>query len=402
MIDELYGATCFSKLDLRSGYHQILLNPNDRYKTAFRTHHGHYEWLVMPFRLTNALATFQNLMHEIFKDMLRKFVLVFFDDILVYSSNWKDHLCHLETVLKTLQHHELYARLAKCSFGVMEVEYLGHVLSGKGVAMDIQKVLAVKDWPQPTNIKQLRRLLGLTGYYRKFIKNYATIAAPLTDLLKKDSFKWSATATKAFDLLKSALTSALVLTIPNFKEPFILETDAFGMGIGAVLCQGHHSIAYFSKLSARMQCQSAYIREFYAIIEAIAKFWHYLLSHKFIMRTDQQSLKVLLEQNLQTPEQQQWLPKFLGYDFTIQYKPGRENVPADALSRSLMMAWSEYNNDWLKQVGQGIQQDAQLLQIFNQCLQGQVYAHHYTVKDGLLFWKDRLVLPVGGEFRFRL
>lgn len=167
------------------------------------------------------------------------------------------------------------------------------------------------------------------------MKGYASIVAPLTDLLKKDSIKWYVSAITAFNKLKEVMTSALVLAIPNFKKPFVLETDASGTGIGVVLSQDEHPIAYFSKkLSSRMQKQSAYIREFHAITEALAKFRHYLLGHKFIIRTDQKSLKELLEQRLQTPEQQQWLPKFLGYDFVIQYKPDRENIHVDALSRS--------------------------------------------------------------------
>nr|KYP59153.1 Retrovirus-related Pol polyprotein from transposon 17.6 [Cajanus cajan] len=271
LIDELFGATIFSKLDLRSGYHQILLNPEDRYKNAFRTHHGHFEWLVMPFGLTNALATFQSLMNDIFHGLLRKFVLVFFDDILVYSSSLKDHLYHLEVVLQILQRQQLYARFSKCSFGVKEIDYLGHTLSGSGVAMDCNKLQAVKEWPRPINLKQLRGFLGLTGYYQRFVKGYAQIATPLTDLLKKYAFQWTVTADNAFQQLKEALTTAPVLAIPNFSVPFVLETDTSGSGVGAVLSQENHPIAY-KKLSARMQNQSAYTREFYAITEALSKF----------------------------------------------------------------------------------------------------------------------------------
>ncbi|MCH89429.1 transposon Tf2-1 polyprotein, partial [Trifolium medium] len=278
LLDELFGAKVFSKLDLRAGYHQILMNPSDRHKTAFRTHHGHYEW---------------------------KFVLVFFDDILVYSPSWVAHLEHLHIVLQLLSDHHLFVKLSKCSFGMNEVEYLGHVVSGNGVSMDKLKVQAVMDWPIPSNVKQLRGFLGLTGYYRRFIKSYATISAPLTDLLKKDQFQWSTTTAVSFDTLKKAVTSAPVLALPNFSQPFVLETDASNIGLGAVLSQQGHPIAYFSKkLGPNVQKQSAYLREFRAITEALAKFRHYLLGHKFIIRTDQQSLKALLDQSLQTPEQQ--------------------------------------------------------------------------------------------------
>jgi hypothetical protein len=188
LLDELYGASHFSKLDLRSGYHQILVAPQDRYKTAFRTHQGLYEWLVMPFGLTNAPATFQSLMNQVFQHLLRKSVLVFFDDILVYSPSWNEHLLHLHEVLQLLRDHCLYAKVSKCSFGVTKIDYLGHIVSGSGVEMDDSKVKAVMEWPLPCNIKQLRGFLGLTGYYRRFIKNYALIALPLTALLKKDQF----------------------------------------------------------------------------------------------------------------------------------------------------------------------------------------------------------------------
>ena len=189
-------------------------------------------------------------MNDIFKGALRRFVLVFFDDILIFSPSWKDHLSHLEFVLSILKQHQLFARFSKCTFGVREIDYLGHTLSGAGVAMETTKLQAVLDWPLPNSLKQLRGFLGLTGYYRRFVKGYATIAASLTtDLLKKDSFKWSASAsaTTALNKLKEVMTSAPVLAIPNFKEPFVLETDASATGIGAVLSQSEHPIAYFSK-----------------------------------------------------------------------------------------------------------------------------------------------------------
>lgn len=256
LLDELFGAKCFSKLYLRSGYHQILVEPNDRYKTAFRTHQGHYKWLVMPFGLTNVPASFQCLMNQIFQPLLRKYVLVFFDDILVYSPSFSDHFRHLETVLQVLRNNILFVKLSKCSFGMGEVDYLGHTVSGTGVAMDKDKVQTMMEWPQPSNIKQLRGFLGLTGYYRLFIKGYASIDSPLTDLLKKEGFKWTAVAPMAFEKLKVAITTAPVLALPQFSPPFTIETDASGTGVGDVFSQLGHPIAFFSnKMVPRMQKQ---------------------------------------------------------------------------------------------------------------------------------------------------
>lgn len=218
----------------------------------------------MSFRLTNAPTTFHSLMNEILKGLLRKCVLVFFDDILVYSSSWIDHLVKLESILEILQSHKLFARLSKCSFGVQIIEYLGHTLSGEGVVMDNSKLEAIQQWPQPNTLQQLRGFLDLTVYYRRFVKNYGKIVATFSDLLKRDCFKWSQAATTSFCQLRKTLITAPVLDAPNFKISFILETDASGSGIGVVLSQESHPIAFFSrKLSPIMQQQSAYARELF-------------------------------------------------------------------------------------------------------------------------------------------
>ncbi|KAD5318093.1 hypothetical protein E3N88_18039 [Mikania micrantha] len=289
------------------------MDERDIHKTAFRTHQGLFEFVVMPFGLTNAPATFQVLMNSTFKGLLRKNTLVFFDDILVYSKNLQQHLLDLEEVLVLLRKHTLFAKQSKCSFAGANVEYLGHIISGKGVQTDPKKIAAIQQWPVPLNLKQLRGFLGLAGYYRRFIKAFG-----------------------------QSLTSAPVLALPDFSKEFIVETDASAKGLGAVLMQEGHPIAFISKaLSTKQQSLSVYEKELLAILMAVKAWHHYLIVKKFLIRTDQTSLKYLLTQKITTPLQHTWLAKLMGYTYDIMYKKGRENTAADGLSRVTGLALFE-------------------------------------------------------------
>jgi len=207
----------------------------DIYKTTFKTHAGHYEYLVMPFGFTNAPSTFQALMNTVFHDFLQKFLLVYFYDILIYSKSFEDHLTHLHNVLLVMRANALYAKKSKCYFGVSRVEYLGHFITSEGISTYPAKVAVVRQWPLPQSLWQLRGFLGLAGYYRRFVCRYGTIAKPLTDMLKKDNFYWSQEAKLAFQLLKDKLSQALVLALPDFSKVFVVEVDASSLGAGAVL-----------------------------------------------------------------------------------------------------------------------------------------------------------------------
>ncbi|WVZ89345.1 hypothetical protein U9M48_035766 [Paspalum notatum var. saurae] len=301
LLDELRGAKFFTKLDLRSGYHQVRMHEADIHKTAFRTHQGLFEFLVMPFGLTNSPTTFQALMNTVLRRFLRRFVLVFFDDILIY---------------------------------IPSVAYLGHVISAIGVAMDSDKVQAVPSWPVPKNVRAVRGFLGLAGYYRRFINNYGVIATPLTLLLRKEGLHWTPEAEAAFQELQQALTKAPVLQLPDFSLPFIVECDASGSGFGAVLHQGQGAVAFFSKpIAARHAKLAAYERELIGLVLAVRLWRPYLWGREFMVKTDHRSLKFLLDQRLATIPQHQWASKLIGFDFSVEYKPGHANVVADALSR---------------------------------------------------------------------
>ena len=288
----------------------------------------------MPFGLTNAPSTFQATMNRLFLPYLRKFVIVFFDDILVYSTTLTTHLEHLECVFACLQAHKFYVKRSKCVFGAATVEYLGHIISGRGVEMDPKKVAAVREWPVPKSQRQVRGFLGLAGYYRRFVQGYAAMVSPLTDLLRKDGFKWEERETTAFEALKQQLCTAPILSLPDFEETFVVETDASSEGIGAVLMQNNRPICYFSrKLGPRMRVAATYQKELFAIVEAVYKWRQYLLGRRFIIRTDHQSLKELMQQVILAPIQQKYVRKLMGFDFVIEYKLGALNQVADALSR---------------------------------------------------------------------
>ncbi|XP_057808911.1 uncharacterized protein LOC131023389 [Salvia miltiorrhiza] len=267
LLDQLSGAVVFSKLDLRSGYHQIRIRPGDEWKTAFKTRESLFEWLVVPFGLSNAPSTFMRVMNQTLRPLIGNCVVVYFDDILIYSKSVSDHLVHLREVLLILRAEHFFASPNKCCFAVSSVLFLGYQISADGIRVDDSKIIAIREWKTPTNLTEVRSFHGLASFYRRFIAHFSAIAAPLTDVMHGKTFIWTPEAATAFDLLKSKLTHAPLLALPNFDMPFELYCDASKTGIGAVLSQGGHPVAYFSeKITGARIRYSTYDVEFYAIL----------------------------------------------------------------------------------------------------------------------------------------
>ncbi|KAK3520197.1 hypothetical protein QTP70_017927 [Hemibagrus guttatus] len=341
-LEHLRGATIFTKLDLHSAYNLIWIREGDEWKTTFITPTGHYEYLVMPYDLANAPSVFQDVIHEVLREFLHRCVLVYIDDILIYSRSLAEHCQHVAEVLGRLR--ELFLKAEKCSFHQPSVQFLRYNISSSGIQMDEGKITAVRDWPAPTTVKELQRFLGFANFYRRFISNYSSIADPLTNLLrnKPKSLLWSPAAEGAFNTLKRAFTTAPLLIHPDPDKPFVVEVDASTTGVGAVLSQQQgnpgclHPCAFFShKLNPAERNYDIGSRELLAIKLALEEWRHWLegARHPFLVLMDHKNLEYLRAAKRLNPRQARWALFFTRFEFSISYRPGSKNTKADALSR---------------------------------------------------------------------
>ena len=335
-LDLLAGSQCFSTLDLASGYRQVKMDPESQEKMAFVTHSGLFKFRVMPFGLCNAPATFQRLMEAVLAGLARDVCVVYLDDILVMGATFSEHLVNLSRVLTCLRDAGLRLKPSKCHLVRHEVEFLGHVVSSAGVAADPRKIEAVKDYPTPVDVKSLRSFLGLASYYRRFIAGFSVYA-----LTRKGvPFTWSATYQGVFDKLKQLLTNAPVLVFHEFSQPFLLETDASGEGLEAVLAQKQednsvHPIAYASHtLLPHGRNYGISELEALAVVWAVKYFRNYLYGHKCQVFTDHEALKSLMNTPHPSGKLARWGLALQELDLEIRYRSGRVNGNADALSRA--------------------------------------------------------------------
>ncbi|KAL0556624.1 hypothetical protein IC582_005138 [Cucumis melo] len=337
LFDQLQGATVFSKIDLRSGYHQLRIKDEDVPKTAFRSRYGHYEFIVMSFGLTNAPTVFMDLMNRVFREFLDTFVIVFIDDILIYSKTEAEHEKHLRMVLQTLRDNKLYAKFSKCEFWLKQVSFLGHVVSKAGVSVDPAKIEAVTGWTRLSTVSEVHSFLGLAGYYRRFVENFSRIATPLTQLTRKGApFVWSKACEDSFQNLKQKLVTAPVLTVPDGSGSFVVYSDASKKGLGCVLMQQGKVVAYASRqLKSHEQNYPTHDLELAAVVFALKIWRHYLYGEKIQIFTDHKSLKYFFTQKELNMRQRRWLELVKDYDCEILYHPGKANVVADALSRKV-------------------------------------------------------------------
>ena len=393
-------------------------------KTAFRTHYGHFEFTVMPFELTNAPAAFMDLMHRVFQPYLDQFVVVFVDDILIYSQSEWEHEYHLRIVLQLLRDHQLYAKFSKCEFWLTEVRFLGHVVSASGVSVDPEKVEAVMSWERPKSVFEIHSFLGLAGYYRRFIEDFSRLAAPMTKLTRKEvKFDWDDRCEEAFQELKRRLTTAPILVVPDRGQGYTVYCDASRARLGCVLMQSGRVVAYGSRqLKNHEQNYPTHDMELAAIVFALKIWRHYLYGEQFEVYSDHKSLKYIFTQRDLNMRQRRWMEFLEDYDFTLHYHPGKANVVADALSRkSREVLASIASREWqmLETVGQfGLQysehaqggnlvampsllgrviesqgQDAELVSIKDRVQSGTGDEGWTIHSDGSLRYRGRVVVP---------
>ncbi len=339
----LQGAQVFTKLDLRNAYHLVRIREGDEWKTAFNTPSGHYEYLVLPFGLSNAPAVFQDLVNSVLGDMINQFVFVYLDDILIFSPSLQVHTQHVRRVLQRLLENKLFVKAEKCEFHAESVTFLGHIISTRGIKPDPAKIEAVAMWPVPDSRKALQRFLGFANFYRRYIRNFGQIAAPLTALTStKVTFRWNPDAQVAFDALKSRFVSAPVLLVPDPESQFIVEVDASDVGVGAVLsqrslCDGKvHPCAFFSRrLSPAERNYDIGNKELLAVRLALGEWRHWLegSAQPFLVWMDHKNLEYIRSAKRLSSRQARWALFFGRFNFTLSYRPGSKNVKPDALSR---------------------------------------------------------------------
>lgn len=400
LFDKLSRARYFTKIDLRSGYWQVRIAEGDEAKTTCVTRYGSYEFLVMPFGLTNAPATFCNLMNDVLFEYLDRFVVVYLDDIVVYSESLEDHLMHLTDVFSRLREYELYVKKEKCEFCRDQITFLGHVIGRGKVHMDKKKVQAIVDWSAPTKESELRSFLGLTNYYRRFIMGYSRIVGPLTDLLRKgNKYAWSVQCVEAFETLKKAIVSEPVLRLPEFDKPFEVFTDASDRALGGVLMQERHPIAFESrKLKDAEVRYSTHEKEMMAVVHCLEVWRHYLLGTKFVVITDNVANTYFQTQKKLTPKQARWQEFLSEFDFQLVHKAGKHNEVADALSRKsvhdYVAALTVIESDFLGRIREASPLDKVYQKLVDQVRNGEI--RKYWIEDELLFAKgNRAYVPSG-------
>ncbi|GBG65534.1 hypothetical protein CBR_g51126 [Chara braunii] len=418
LLERLGGAKYFSKLDLKSGYHQISIQPNDRYKTAFKMRYDHFEWVVMPFGLTNAPATFQAAMTNEFRAMLDQFVLVYLDDILVYSRSLEDHLGHLRRVLETLRRAKYKANRDKCEFVRQELEYLGHFVTPEGISPLSDKIQAVQEWPEPWNVTDVRSFLGLASYYQRFIKDYSKIAAHLNKLQCEDRpFDFGEEVRGSFFALKVALLSAEGLRIYDPLLPTRITTDATGYGIGAVLEQHDgvdwHPVEYFSKkVPIVHSIDDARKKELLAFVHTLKRWRHFLLGQsQFRWVTDNNPLVFYKTQDTVNSTIVRWMAFIDQFDFFPDHIPGKSNRFADALPRrpdhcTAVYSTFEIDDDLRNSFIRGYQANPEFRDKYANCSSPNPVPSHYRIQEGYLLvhtrGKDLLCVPSDPHLRTRL